>query len=452
MYRENMISGWNAFSLDEVADLKGGYAFKSKDYTPYGHVILRTVNIGARGQINREGAVFIDEEKANEYKSFALQASDTLFVMVGATLGKVGFIRPSDLPALLNQNMWVIRAKENKVNPRYLYYSFSHTSKSILGWASGAARDFVRRDDFRKLKLSLPSLSEQKAISSVLGALDDKIELNRRMSETLEEMARAQFKSWFVDFDPVHAKAEGRDTGLPAHIADLFPDSFEDSELGEIPKGWVVQELKDHIVTTKGRSYRSSELISFSKTAMVTLKSFERGGGYRSDGLKSFVGPFKLQQEVIPGELVIACTDVTQAAEVVGKPAIVRGTSIYETLVASLDALIVRPNDTFLSTEYLYYLALTESFTAHMYAHSSGTTVLHLSKFALPTFKFCLPPRQIVEIFTEFATSALRQVESNSREEDCLINLRDLLLPKLISGEFRFPDPKSLLDKLETVA
>src|SRR6185437_15207677 len=102
--------------------------------------------------------------------------------------------------------------------------------------------------------IPLPPIHEQRAIAHILGTLDDKIELNRRMNETLEAMARALFKSWFVDFDPVRAKAEGRDTGLPKHIADLFPDSFEDSELGEVPKGWTVGCVDDEFDLTMGQS------------------------------------------------------------------------------------------------------------------------------------------------------------------------------------------------------
>src|SRR5205807_8474329 len=97
----------------------------------------------------------------------------------------------------------------------------------------------------RKVPLRIPTLLKQRAIARVLGTLDDKIELNRRMNETLETMARAIFKSWFVDFDPVRAKAEGRDPGLPKHVADLFPDRFEESELGEIPAGWKAKKLGD---------------------------------------------------------------------------------------------------------------------------------------------------------------------------------------------------------------
>ena len=109
-------------------------------------------------------------------------------------------------------------------------------------WHNGSG---IKQSELRKVLLTLPPIDEQRAIAHILGTLDDKIELNRRMNETLEAMARALFKSWFVDFDPVRAKAEGRDPGLPQPLADLFPDRFEDSELGEIPEGWEVRSLDE---------------------------------------------------------------------------------------------------------------------------------------------------------------------------------------------------------------
>ncbi len=271
-------------------------------------------------------------------------------------------------------------------------------------------------------------------MANILGTLDDKIELNRRMNETLEAMARALFKSWFVDFDPVRAKAEGRAPGLPKLLADLFPDSFEDSELGEIPMGWEVTPLRALIDTTKGRSYKSEELVE-SDTALVTLKSFARGGGYRLDGLKSFAGTYNPEQIVKPGELVIACTDVTQAAEVIGRPAIVRGTSGYRRLVASLDTLIVRPRDSSMTRAFLYFLCGTEAFVAHTYAHTTGTTVLHLAKDAVPSFTFPRPLALLVQQFDAIAGPALDRIQTLEEESGTLASLRDTLLPKLISGE-----------------
>ncbi|MFQ5793124.1 MAG: restriction endonuclease subunit S, partial [Acidobacteriota bacterium] len=142
----------------------------------------------------------------------------------------------------------------------FLFYFFNSTHGLH-------ALDTIRRhvavagitgSDLARLEVPLPPLPTQRAIAHILGTLDDKIELNRRMNETLEAMARAIFKSWFVDFDPVCAKAEGRDPSLPKPIADLFPNRLMDSELGEIPEGWAVESLGDIVTTVKGRSYKSS--------------------------------------------------------------------------------------------------------------------------------------------------------------------------------------------------
>ncbi len=304
----------------------------------------------------------------------------------------------------------------------------------------------------RSLEIPLPPLPEQRAIAHILGTLDDKIELNRRMSETLEAMARAIFKAWFVDFEPVRAKKEGRWRrgeslpGLPAHLYDLFPARLVDSELGAIPEGWEVGELGELVDTVKGRSYKSEELVE-SDTALVTLKSFARGGGYRPDGLKSFAGTYKAEQVVTPGEVVIACTDVTQAAEVIGRPAIVGGTTDYGRLVASLDTLIVRPRDSRISRAFVYFLCGTEAFVAHTYAHTTGTTVLHLAKEAVPSFTFARPPERLVRQFTDVAAPVMDRIQAAEEQSRTLAALRDALLPKLISGELRVRDFEGLLER-----
>ncbi|MBX3673899.1 MAG: restriction endonuclease subunit S [Burkholderiales bacterium] len=290
--------------------------------------------------------------------------------------------------------------------------------------------------DVAKLPIVMPPCRERKAITHILSTLDDKIELNRLMSETLDAMARALFKSWFVNFDPVCAKAEGRDPGLPRLLADPFPARFVDSKLGKIPEGWEVGELGELVETVRGRSYKSEELVE-SDTALVTLKSFARGGGYRRDGLKSFAGTYKAEQVVNPGEVVIACTDVTQTAEVIGRPAIVRGTSGYRRLVASLDTMIVRPRDSRVTRAFLYFLGGTEAFVAHTYAHTTGTTVLHLAKEAVPSFTFARPPIQLVEKFDALAAPTLDRIQALEEESGTLTALRDALLPKLVSGELR---------------
>ena len=132
-----------------------------------------------------------------------------------------------------------------EINTRWAYYEL--LTQDINSMDSGSAIPSTSREDFYGLPVQVPPLHEQRAIAHILGTLDDKIELNRRMNETLEAMARALFKSWFVDFDPVRAKMAGRDTGLPSHLTDLFPDRLVDSELGEIPEGWEAATLGKHV-------------------------------------------------------------------------------------------------------------------------------------------------------------------------------------------------------------
>ena len=170
------------------------------------------------------------------------------------------------------------------VVPEFLAYWLLANKPDLLRLVDSASHGTgrIHTQVFKDTELGLPSLPVQQRIADVLGKLDDKIELNRRMNRTLEKMAAAIFKSWFIDFDPVQTKAEGRDPHLPAEIADLFPDTFEDSDLGPIPEGWPVSAVEEVADIIKGRSYKSAELQP-SDVALVTLKSFLRGGGYREE-------------------------------------------------------------------------------------------------------------------------------------------------------------------------
>jgi type I restriction enzyme S subunit len=299
----------------------------------------------------------------------------------------------------------------------------------------------------KALPLTLPSIPEQRELSVFLGALDNRITLLRETNATLEAIAQALFKSWFVDFDPVHAKQQGRTPeGMDEATAALFPDSFEKSEPGLVPKGWRFCSVSDVAEVVKGKSYSSKDLaVSHHQTALVTLKSFERGGGFRLDGFKPYTGSYKLSQVVQPGDLIVAYTDVTQAAELIGKPAIVVGVEDHKTLVASLDVGIVRPNAAQVSRQFLYGLFRTESFQSHTFAHTSGTTVLHLAKDGVGSFQFASPPIDLVNAFSEVAESLAERRQTNIDQMRTLATLRDILLPRLISGQLRLPEAEAMI-------
>ena len=344
----------------------------------------------------------------------------------------------------LNTTLWVKDFKGN--DPRYCYYLLRSIDFSGLNAGSGVPT--LNRNHLHPMRMKRPPVAEQKQISSMLGTIDDRIALLRETNATLEAIAQAMFKSWFVDFDPVHAKAQGiAPEGMGEATAALFPDSFEESELGLVPKGWSMTSVSQVAEVVKGKSYSSSELAAQHDTALVTLKSFARGGGFRLDGFKPYTGKYKLSQVVVSGDLIVAYTDVTQAAELIGKPAIVVGVEEYKTLVASLDVGIVRPEPSKCNRQFLYGLFRTEPFQSHTFAHTSGTTVLHLAKEGIGSFQFPCPPVELIVAYAEIAEAIVGRSQTNIDLMRTLATLRDTLLPRLISGQLRLPEAEATLEE-----
>ncbi|MDD9852200.1 MAG: restriction endonuclease subunit S [Gammaproteobacteria bacterium] len=354
-----------------------------------------------------------------------------ILLSVRAPIGRVNL---STERCAIGRGLARIRALDSK-DQTFLEFALRGESANwdILE-SQGSVFGSASKSDLMDLPIPWLERKERHATARILGALDDKIELNRRMNKTLEAMAQAIFKSWFVDFDPVHAKSKRRAPALPPALADLFPSQFQNSELGKIPRGWDVTTLGEVAEITKGRTYKSAELEP-SDTALVTLKSFQRGGGYRPDGLKPYIGEYKPEQVVKSGELIISYTDVTQAGEVIGMPAIVLPTGEFSTLVASLDVGIVRSKVEYLSIPHLYHAFLTEHFRSHIYAYSTGTTVLHLSVKGVPEYKLVIPPKELCLHYKSLCEPLFRDASLNHGESCALGNVRDTLIPDLLSGK-----------------
>ena len=226
----------------------------SRDYVDAGVPVIRGQNMGGRW-VSGEFA-YVTDTKADSLDANLARPGDIVFTQRG-TLGQVSVVPAGKFDRyLVSQSQMKLTVNCELADPMFIYYVFSTAEQ----------QDYIRQNAIqtgvphtnlgilRGTPVPLPSLPEQRAIAHILGTLDDKIELNRRMNETLEAIAWVLFKSWFVDFDPVRAKAEGRDPGLPQPLADLFPDSFEESELGEIPRGWKVGSVDDEFTSTMGQS------------------------------------------------------------------------------------------------------------------------------------------------------------------------------------------------------
>jgi len=440
-----MNPSWSVLKIKEVAEVIGGGTPSTKVSEYWGEDIPW---ISPKDLTNHKSRYISRGEKSITH--LGLEKSSARLLPVNSLLfssrAPIGYLAISSCPLSTNQGFKSLVLKEGN-SVEFFYYLLKCNVKKIQNLVTGSTFSEISGSEVKELKFPIPPIYEQKAIAHFLGILDDKIELNEKMSQTLEKTAKTLFKSWFIKFEPVRAKAEGRPTGLPKEISDLFPDSFEDSELGEIPKDWKLSKLKDHIIVIKGKSYKSSELQE-SETALVTLKSFRRNGGYRMDGLKPYIGSFKDEQIINEGDLIVAFTDVTQAADVIGKPAIVIRDKNFNRLIASLDVGIIKINQvSLLSQSFLYNLMLTNRYTQNSLSYTSGTTVLHLNKEAITDFLFAYPPKSLLEIFIDISSNVLEKISLNHKENNCLSELRDTLLPKLISGELKIHDAKKFLEQ-----
>ncbi len=286
----------------------------------------------------------------------------------------------------------------------------------LLFWAgSGGTRNALTKGMVESLEIPLPSLAEQRAIAHVLGTLDDKIELNRRMNETLEEMARALFKSWFVDFDPVRAKMEGRDTGLPPEVAALFPDQLVDSELGPIPEGWEVREL--------------GNVIEIHDSKCVPLNSRQRAKRqgpypyYGAAGIMDYVDDF-----LFDGVYVLTGEDGS-VMDTDGRPVV---QYIWGQFWVNNQAHVLRGrNGT--SNEHLYLLLQQANITVFV----TGAVQPKLSQRNLKAFPIVFPRRSICTAFFGLVGPLFERVRDNADATELLAAQRDVLLPGLVSGEVR---------------
>jgi type I restriction enzyme S subunit len=417
-----MASDYPQQALEEIADLSGGFAFKSGDYSSDGRFVLRTLNIDDDGSIHRKDAVFLPLENCDQYKRFELQEHDTLFVMVGATLGKVGYVRRESLPALLNQNMWRVRGRNGLCDKRYLQYAFRHTVAERLGWASGSARDFVRRDDYKTMKIPVPPLRDQERIAHILGTLDDKIELNRRMNATLEAMARALFQSWFVDFDPVRRNTEGGDS-RPEDA--LFPDSFEESSLGSIPKGWKIKPLSELCTLGRGASprpindYMDGE-VPWIKIADATAAAgpflFETKEKVKKTGAAKSV-------PVVPGDLILSNSATC------GVPIFVEFHGCIH------DGWLYFKNLHSISKLYLFHVLI--ELADHLINIADGSVQKNLNTNLVGQQNVLVPPLEVLEAFELHASGWFDKIRANSLESRTLAAIRDTLLPQLLNGDLK---------------
>jgi type I restriction enzyme S subunit len=447
------MSHWPITRLGDLVSVKHGWPFKSEYFSE--ELTGQPIVVGI-GNFQYSGGFRFESTTLKEYRDsyppeYDLSPGDVLLVMTCQTAGGEILGIPGRIPAdgrryLHNQRLGKIVLRRNApVSLDFIYWLFlsRNFNQHLFQTASGTKILHTSPGRIEEYCFALPSVPEQSAIAEMLSALDDKIDLNRRMNQTLEHMAQALFRSWFVDFDPVRAKAEGRQPqGMDAETAALFPSRFVESELGEIPEDWNVARLADLIELEKGVSYKG-EFLSEQGAPMVNLKCIKAGGGFNREGLKNYSGPVKDRHRVAGGEIVLANTDLTQAREVLGAPGRVpRSIGCDAIFSHHIFAIRARPASRY-GPNFLYQFLLTDSYRERASGFATGTTVLALPKEAVLQALIVAPPASLLSRFEEFAQPLHDRIECNEEENHTLAELRDTLLPKLLSGEIRVKDAEA---------
>ena len=427
----------SALIEEEALVIGDGYRAKNSELSTAGIPFARAGNI-------RDGFQFSDadhfpEDQLHKVGEKISRAGDTVFTSKG-TVGRFAFVTEDTPRFVYSPQLSFWRPlNADTIEPRFLHYSlrsgeFYSQFKSVAGQTDMA--EYVSLRDQRRMYVTLPPLLEQRAIAHILGTLDDKIELNRRMNETLEEMARAIFKDWFIDFGPTRAKMEGREPYLSAEVWDLFPDSLVDSELGEMPKGWEVRELKDCVDVGRGLSYKGSGLSS-SGMPMHNLNSIYEGGGYKDEGIKYYTGDYQQRHITRPGDVLVANTEQGHNRLLIGFAAIVPRRFGNHGLFSHHLYRVLPKSQLGLTADFVCQLLNTQAMQGTTSGYATGTTVNMLPVDALSIPSIAVPPPQLVTTYSEIDAAARNRQEHLIDESRSLANQRDALLPKLVSGAIR---------------
>ncbi len=438
-----MGSEWEVATLGqspvEIIDGDRGKNYpKRHEFLSRGHCLfLNAGNVTTHG-FDFSNCMFIDKAKDARLRKGKLNKFDVVLTTRG-TVGNAAFFDDT-VPyehIRINSGMVILRADATKINPRYLYFfaRSKNFTKQVAKLRTGSAQPQLPIRDIKQIAIPIPPLAEQRAIAHILGTLDDKIETLRRMNETLEGIARALFKAWFVDFEPVRAKMSGRWRrgqslpGLPADLYDLFPDRLVPSELGEIPAGWRVSTIGEEFNLTMGQSPPGD---TYNETGNG-LPFFQGRRDFSFRYPKNRVFCTMPKRLANPGDTLVSVRapvgDVNMAREqcIIG-----RGVAAIRHKTGS--------------RSYTYYamLHLKQRF---QHFEGEGTVFGSISKKQFQHLLWLAPQIEINEIFETVAYALDERIKQNTEQTRTLAALRDALLPQLISGRLRVRDAEKFLDQ-----
>ena len=420
---------WDRRPLYSMAQWVNGLAYRNIKFSAAGRPIIKIAEI--KGGIS--GQTKFTDQKFDE--SVRIRAGDLLFSWSGQPETSIDAFWWRGPEGWLNQHIFRVTPSDG-IDTTFFFYLLRYLKPNFVAIARNkqtTGLGHVTKHDLENIEAAVPDIHEQHAIAHVLGTLDDRIELNRRMNETLEAMARALFQSWFVDFDPVRAKMEGRDTGLPKSIADLFPDRLVESGLGLIPDGWEAGRLAD-IATTPRRNVDPASLDD--EIPYIGLEHMPR----RSIALGAWGGVGKLTSnksafnkgEVLFGKL---------------RPYFHKVGIAPTNGVCSTDIVVIASKAVEWSAFVLLCVSSAE-FVGYTDQGSTGTKMPRTNWTTMGDYRMCLPAAPVARAFQKAVQPVLEQIVANVHESHTLAAQRDTLLPKLISGEIRLRDAARQMENI----
>jgi len=414
---------WCSHTLSEVGEIVTGKTPSTQNTEFFGGAVpfITPSDFNGSKWIHTTARTLTESGKNSVGKS-AIPPRSVLVTCIGSDMGKAALATRTSVP---NQQINVVQVDKSRFDPEFIYYNLSMRKSEIRGMASGSAQPILNKSHFSRIIIKCPSLEKQKQISKTLGVLDDKIALLRETNTTLEAIAQALFKSWFVDFEPVRAKAEGREPdGIPPEIADIFPSEFEDSPLGNIPKGWRVGGLGE-ISRNLRVGAKPGDLTD--DTAYIGLEHMPR----QSIALDSWVGASKVES---------------------GKSRFTRGQILFGKLRPYFHKVGIAPIDGVCSTDILVIDATSSAWHSlclclfsskalvdHATQLSNGAKMPRTNWHDLANYQITIPPVRIAQAFDDIVSSLLDRTIANVHQAKELIEVRDALLPKLMSGTLHIP-------------
>ena len=451
---------WRDVITEDIAEKVAmgpfGSSIKVETFVPEGVPVISGQHLHGFRVDDVPGFNFISPEHAQRLANANVHRGDVVFTHAG-NIGQVAYI-PEDSQFehyVISQRQFYLRCDRSKALPEFvaLYFRSPEGQHQLLANTSQVGVPSIAQPVtyLRTIRIPLPPLSEQRAIAHVLGTLDDKIELNRRMNETLEAMARALFKSWFVDFEPVRAKMEGRWhpgeslPGLPADLYDLFPNRLTDSAHGEIPEGWAVNRIDEVTQRVAMGPFGSSIKVStFVGDGVPVISGQHLSGTLLEDNEYNFITEAHAERlanaNVQRGDIVF-----THAGSI-GQVSYIPQTSKFERYVISQRQFYVRCDISKISPLFVVHFFKTPEGQHQLLANTSSTGVPSIARPVtyLRSIELCIPPKAIWGLFDKIVGYFYLNTTRNTKESRALAAQRDILLPRLLSGEVRVGDSERL--------